>query len=367
MARSSDAVVVGGGIMGLLSARELRRAGMSVTLLERDRPGRQASWASAGIISERLADRMDPVDVLADLGRTMFPILAAELRDEAGLDIDYVQNGCLVPATDEHVAAALESDTRALRAAGHSCEFVAGAALREAEPTLGPRVLGARLLGGGNVEVRRLVRALEIADLRAGVEIVNGTPVRRLLRDGNAVAGVATDTEEFRAPLVVIAAGGWSGQIEGADPEIPVGPQKGQILSLLPGPLGPRRVVLNPGDPYLVPRADGRLVVGATREMAGWDASPTAGGLAWLLTSAIELIPSLAEAPVHEQWIGFRPLSADRIPLIGPAALEGLHYITGHGPTGIAPAPASVSLLMALIQDDEPPVPREPYDPIRFL
>ncbi|HEX4214282.1 MAG TPA: FAD-dependent oxidoreductase [Candidatus Dormibacteraeota bacterium] len=366
MARTADAVVVGGGIMGLLSARELRRAGLSVTLLERDRPGRQASWASAGIIVDRMADPMDPVDVLADLGRTMFPALAAELGEEAGLDVDYVQNGAIVPAIDEHVAAALERDTRALRAAGLACEFVTGTALRDAEPALGPRVLGARLLAGGNVEVRRLVRALEIADLRNGVEIVSGAPARRLIRSGGAVAGVATDAEEYAAPLVVIAAGGWSAQIEGADPAIPVGPQKGQILSLLPGPGGPRRVVLNPGDPYLVPRADGRLVVGATREMAGWDASPTAGGLAWLLTSAIELIPSLIDAPVHEQWIGFRPLSADRIPLIGPAALEGLHYITGHGPTGIAPAPASVALLMALIQDREPPVNPRPYDPLRF-
>jgi glycine oxidase len=143
-------------------------------------------------------------------------------------------------------------------------------------------------------------------------------------------------------------------------------PQRGQILALWPGTLGPRRVVLTPNDPYLVPRLDGRLVVGATREFAGYDSSLTAGGLAWLLQSAIDIVPSLREAPVMEQWVGFRPLSADGVPLIGPAAMRGLYYITGHGPTGIGPAPASAHLLAALIEGTAPPIPAAPYDPLRF-
>jgi len=180
------------------------------------------------------------------------------------------------------------------------------------------------------------------------------------------VGGVRTLDGERRAPLVIVAAGHGSGQIAGADPPIPVVPQRGQILSLWPGRRGPRRVILTPGDPYLVPRAAGQLVVGATRELVGYDTSHTAGGLAWLLSSAIRIVPALEDAPIVEQWVGFRPLSADGVPLIGPAALEGLYYITGHGPTGIGPAPASVKLLVALIEGTEPPVPPEPYAPSRF-
>ncbi len=361
-----DALIVGGGIMGLLTARELRRLGMQVTLLERDRPGRQASWASAGILAETLRHSPNAVDALREYGQRLFPTLVAELREETGLDVDYVENGTLIPALDDTQAAELERETRTLQALGSPCEFVTGAALREAEPALGPRVVAARLAPGGNVENRRLVRALELANLRNGVQIENGVQVIGLLRQGDAVVGVRTQAGDRFAPLVVLAAGSWSGQIAGADPPIPVVPQRGQILALWPGAHGPRRVVLTPGDPYLVPRRDGRLIVGATRELVGYDASLTAGGLAWLLSSAIELVPGLAEAPVIEQWVGFRPLSADGVPLIGPAALRGLYYITGHGPTGIAPAPASVKLLVALIEGVPPPLPVAPYDPLRF-
>ena len=110
----------------------------------------------------------------------------------------------------------------------------------------------------------------------------------------------------------------------------------------------------------------GGSLLSATREFAGYDSSLTAGGLAWLLQSAIDVVPSLREAPVMEQWVGFRPLSADGVPLIGPAAVRGLYYITGHGPTGIGPAPASARLLAALIEGAAPPVPAAPYDPLRF-
>jgi len=363
---SVDALVIGGGIMGLLAARELHRLGMRVCLLERDRPGRQATWASAGILAETMRDSPDPVDVLREHGQRLFPTLVAELRDETGMDVDYVENGLVIPALDDAQAAALERETRALRAQGVACDFVSGAALRAAEPALGPRVVAARLAAGGNVENRRLVRALELAALRQGVRIENGVQVTALLRQGDAVAGVRTQAGERLAPLVVVAAGSWSGQLDGLDPPIPVVPQRGQILALWPAGQGPRRVVLTPDDPYLVPRLDGRLVVGATREFVGYDASLTAGGLAWLLASAIDLVPSLRDAAVVEQWIGFRPVSADGVPLIGPAALRGLYYLTGHGPTGIAPAPASARLLAALIEGAPPPVPAAPYDPLRF-
>src|SRR5919206_372853 len=154
--------------------------------------------------------------------------------------------------------------------------------------------------------------------------------------------------------------------IGGGVPRPPVRPQRGQILALDQVSVGLTHVLLTAGDPYFVPRADGRLVVGATREEAGWDASLTAGGVAWLLNRAIDVVPALEHSPIVELWTGFRPLSADGMPLIGRGALDGLYFLTGHGPSGIAPLPGSIALLMALIAGHPPPIPAEAFDPLRF-
>src|SRR5439155_18669033 len=131
----------------------------------------------------------------------------------------------------------------------------------------------------------------------------------------------------------------------GCRPVVSVVPQRGQILALDRGDVFLRHVILTPGDPYLVPRADGRIVIGATRELAGWDASTTAGGIAWLLASAIRIVPALSDCSIHETWTGFRPLSPDGIPVIGPGAANGIYFATGHGPSGIGPLPGTVALL----------------------
>ena len=127
-----------------------------------------------------------------------------------------------------------------------------------------------------------------------------------------------------------------------------------------------RRVVLKEDDPYLVPRVDGRVIVGATREFAGYDRSITAAGVSWLLDSAIEMVPAFAGAPIAEIWTGFRPYSVDGLPIIGKADVEGLFYATGHGPSGIGPAPGTAALLGALVLGSAPPIPAEPFQPQRF-
>ena len=231
---------------------------------------------------------------------------------------------------------------------------------------MGPGVPGGLLVPGGNVDNRRLCRALEIAVRRAGVRIETGTEVRALVTSGQRVSGVETGTRRIAADLVVLAAGAWSAMIRNVEPPIPVGPQRGQILALDQSSLGIKHVLLTPGDPYFVPRADGRLVIGATREEAGWDASITAGGIAWLLNRAMQVVPALHSCPIAEIWTGFRPLSEDGLPIIGRGALEGLYFLTGHGPSGIAPLPGSVALLMALIEGEPPPLSPRPFDPLRF-
>ena len=219
--------------------------------------------------------------------------------------------------------------------------------LRELEPALDHGVRGALLVHGGNVEPRRLCRSLEISARRLGVEIHSGVEVTGLITRNDTVQGVQTADGSFTAETVVLAAGAWSGYIGGVMPQAPVHPQRGQILALDQTRVGIKHVLLTPGDPYFVPRCDGRLVVGATREEAGWDASLTAGGVAWLLNRAMQVAPSLADCPIAEIWTGFRPVSADGLPLIGPGELRGLYFLTGHGPSGISPLPGSVALLMA--------------------
>jgi glycine oxidase len=349
--------------MGLASARELRRRGFGVTLLDRAQPGRAASWASAGIIGATLRDESDPQFELRQVSRRLWPAFAEAVQAESGMDPEYREMGCIQLATNaeelgwlrQHAARASEGGT-----------LLDPQQLRELEPSLAEDLPGGLSVPGGNVDNRRLCRALEIAVRRAGVRIQTGAEVRRVTTTGGRVIGVETSDQQFGADLIVIAAGAWSSTIEGLSPTPPVRPQRGQILALDQAQIGLKHVLLTPGDPYFVPRSDGRLVVGATREEAGWDASLTAAGIAWLLNRAMMVVPSLSACPIQELWTGFRPLSQDGIPLIGKSALEGLFFLTGHGPSGIAPLPGSVALLMALIDNTAPPMAPEPFNPLRF-
>ncbi len=359
-----DAVIVGGGVMGLATARELRRRGLTVTLLERSQPGRAASWASAGIVGAPTGPHAEPGFQLQALSRNLWPGLAAELQAESGLDPEYRETGCLLPAFGDDEAGDLDRAIRLGLIPGG--RFLVGAELRDAEPVLAPTVVAAAWRPGGNVENRRLCRALELSARQSGVEIRTGAEVRAIRSARGRVSGVELVDGDVSAGLVVVAAGAWTGTLAGCRPSVPVVPQRGQILALDRGPVVLHHVILTPGDPYLVPRADGRIVIGATRELAGWDASFTAGGIGWLLTAAIEVVPSLRERIIHEMWIGFRPLSSDGVPIIGPGALDGLFFVTGHGPSGIGPLPGSIALLAALIFGERPPIPPEPFSPLRF-
>lgn len=367
MASAADAIVVGGGVMGLAAARELRRRGLGhVLLLERTTPGQAASWASAGIVGAATGDPAAPTADLRRLSLRLWPTFAAAAREESGLDPEYRASGILQVARDDAELASVRHDLESGAAAGGHLLASAGE-VSDVEPAIGPAVRGAVWQPGGSVDNRRLTRALEIAARRSGVEVRTGVEVRAVAASGRRVAGVRVSHDGLLpAGLVVIAAGAWSGAIEGCRPLPPVVPQRGQILALDGALVGLRRVLMTRTDPYLVPRVDGRIVVGATRELVGWDGRLTAGGVAWLLQSAVEVLPALGACAVQELWTGFRPLSADGLPLIGPGELDGLFFLTGHGPSGISPLPASISLLVAHIFGEPLPVPSQPFSPSRF-
>jgi glycine oxidase len=361
-----DAVIIGAGWIGMLCARELRSRGMTVTVVDRDRPGRQASWASAGILSiPSPSDRTAHGELLRDSHRR-YPELLEALREESGVDPEATYPGHLVPAFTDEDARELPAYATWERQRGYDSTYLDARELREVEPGCGPAIRGALLRPGGQVDNRRLCRAIEVANQRAGVDTRIGTIVTDVIRDRDRAVGVRTLDGDILANVVINAAGSWSAQIRGCDPLPPVVPQRGEIMALDQSRIGLKRVFMKPEDPYMVPRADGRLVIGATRKYVGYDSSFTAEGMTWLLNQAIEMVPALAGAPIAESWTGFRPVSADGIPMLGPSLIDGLYYATGHGPSGIAPGPGSAALVASLIAGEAPTIDARPYDPRRF-
>ena len=364
-----DVIVIGGGIMGLLVARELRKAGRNVAIIEKGRPGAGTTWASAGIVSAHgTSGSADIAGIPGLMLRTAsyeeWPLIAEAILEESGTDIEYRLTGVLLIALDEEEAEGIQEKARA-REWGEA-EWMAPDVLRSEEPCLSGELAGSLLVAGGNLEVRKLGPAIELSCRRLGVEIITGRVVEEVLSEGGKVTGVRTDEGIQEAPAVFICAGIGSRSLPGSAPRAPITPQRGQLLSMDARALDLKRVVLSVNDPYLVPRADGRVILGATREFAGEDPRLTVGGLSWLLTEGARISPAIAACAIEETWSGFRPTSSDYLPLIGQGAIEGLYFCTGHGPSGIGPAPASVSLATALYLGDAPPLDPAPYDPMRF-
>ena len=365
----TDIIVVGGGIMGLLTARELARAGRQVLLLEKGQPGAGTTWASAGIVSPHGSS--GSADIAGEPGLRlrhssfgMWQGLAEAVREESGMDLEYRLTGLLLLAMNREEASEIQEKAKT-RQWGDT-KWLEPENLRSEEPALATGLAGALFVQGGNVEARRVGPALEIACRRLGVEIRTSEIVAELVTEENKVRGVRTGSGEFFAPTVVICAGIGSRGVIGARPIPPIVPQRGQVIALDARGLTLRHTVLRITDPYFVPRADGRLIIGATREFAGEDPRLTAGGLGWLLTSAIETIPALESAPILETWTGFRPLCSDHLPMIGAGEPQGVYFCTGHGPTGITPAPISAALVTSLITGTKPTIDPAPYDPMRF-
>jgi glycine oxidase len=368
---ATDTVVVGGGVIGLGIAWRAAAAGMTVTVVDQA-PGRGASWAAAGMLAPVTEvhygeDRLLALN-LAAAGR--WPSFAAEVEEAGGRPVGYRPAGTLAVARDADDNAALEDLYRFQLRCGLEVERLRSRECRQLEPGLHPGIRGGVLAPGDHqVDNRALVQALLAACERAGVRMVPGR-VAELATDGDRVTGVAlSDGGPLAAGTVVLAAGCWSAGLGGlaAEALVPVRPVKGQLLYLR----GPVDRPLCSGnvrglEVYVVPRGDGRVVVGATVEEQGFDTAVTAGAVHDLLRAALELLPDAAELELTETVVGLRPGSPDNAPMLGPAGPDGLVVATGHYRNGILLTPVTADAVAELLATGRVPELIAPFGPGRF-
>lgn len=362
----SDVVIVGGGVIGCALAYELAGRGIGVTLLERDALGAHASTVAAGMLAP-LSESARP-GPLVDLGMrslALYQALAPALKDETGIDVELLPSGTLRVALTEAEEIELRRSERWQREAGvpagATVEWLDAATAGEREPALSPGIRGALWSGGEQqVNPKRLLPALTQGAARRGAHFLEGTPALGFVTSGGHVRGVRTSSGSIEAGMVVLAAGPWSGGLgAGLDLSLPVTPRRGQLLHLHATPQ-PLRAMLNACHRYLVPRADGTIIVGATEEERGYDRRPSAAGIAYLLGILPYLAPAVAAAEFRGVEVGLRPWSADGLPLLGAIPTHpGLVVATGHGRNGILLAPITAQFLTRLIADSRDEIPGE--------
>ena len=355
----NNIAVVGGGVIGLSCAWRLAQSGVEVTLFDADHAGKGGSWAAAGMLAASVESRAQ-TRVLRSFNRwsaELWPNFAKEIVDTSGTDIGYDTGGTLL--FEENAG---EGDPKATGLCGEH--------LSATEPFLEAGYSRAQFFAGDHsVDSRCLLTALRTAGERAGVVLRNKTLVEMLVIDGRRVVGFRAAGKTFAADAVCLTAGAWTNKILEASglETLPIRPIKGQMLCLQMDPKAPvvRHVIWGNGV-YLVPRRDGRLVVGATMEETGFDTLVTTEAIAGLRMKAETVIPELKNLPVVETWAGLRAGSPDEAPLLGTYEMEGLFIASGHHRNGILQAPATAQVLTECMQTGSMPDIAKPFDPSRF-
>lgn len=367
----ADAVVVGGGVIGLSVARALARKQVgSVLLIERGELGREASFAAAGMLAPQAeADVDDAFFQLCCRSRDLYPTFATQLLDETGIDVQLDHTGTLYCAFTEHDSAEIEKRFEWQRGLGLSVERLTSRQARELEPNLSERVLaGLKFPRDTQVENRRLLRALIAANEKLGVKACAHTIVESLRIERGKVGGVATSKGFVNTGNVVIAGGAWTSFIKtgNAAQQIRIEPVRGQIMCFDAQPALAHHVVYSRRG-YLVPRRDGRLLAGSTTEEAGFAKEVTADGLESIREHALEIAPRIAKLRVVDSWAGLRPRAPDDLPVLGETGeTEGLFFATGHYRNGILLAPLTGELIAALIADNVVAAELQTFAPDRF-
>ena len=353
---SPKVAIIGAGVIGLGIAWRLAAKGARVDVFDRGTAGSGASHAAAGMLAA-CCEAEPGEDALVALGResqARWPAFAAELLKTSGIDVELRTEGTLVVALTADDQARLHHHLAHQKKLGLPLEWISAAETRRREPHLAGKLAGAVWSPEDHqVDNRKLAAGLRIAAEAAGATVHERTPVKEISFAGGRADGVVLgDGTKVPADVVVLAAGAWSRTIGGLTPELrpPVRPIKGQMLSLKMDAAAPlmTHVIWSPGV-YMVPRNDGRLIVGATVEEKAFDMSLTAGGLLTLLEAAWRTIPAIEELPIDEMWVGHRPGSRDDAPIVGPGPAQGLIYATGHHRNGILLAPVTIDAVAKLV------------------
>ncbi|MGW1002802.1 glycine oxidase ThiO [Streptomyces sp. NPDC002520] len=373
---TSDVLVIGGGIIGLVTAWRAAQRGLATAVVDPE-PGGGAAQVAAGMLAAVTELHYGEETLLAlnlESARR-YPDFAAELTELTGHDLGYRRCGTLAVALDADDRAHLRELHTLQQRSGLDSQWLSGRECRRLEPMLAPGVRGGlRVDGDHQIDPRRLASALVAACERSGV-VFHRSWVERLDVVRDRAAGVTTtDGTALTAGQVVLAGGSLSGRLAGMPDHLlpPVRPVKGQVLRLtVPRRYAPFlsrtvRAVVRGSQVYLVPRENGELVVGATSEELGWDTTVTAGGVYELLRDAHELVPGITELPLTETRAGLRPGSPDNAPLLGPSGLDGLLLATGHYRNGVLLTPVTGDVMAELLTGGELPANARPFTPQRF-
>ncbi|MFI9805200.1 glycine oxidase ThiO [Streptomyces sp. NPDC052301] len=374
--RTPDVLVIGGGIIGLVTAWRAAQRGLATAVVDPD-PGGGAARVAAGMLApvSELHYGEERLLALNLESARRYPDFAAELTELTGHDLGYRRSGTLAVALDADDRAHLRELHALQQRCGLDSEWLSGRECRRLEPMLAPGVRGGlRADGDHQIDPRRLAAALVAACERTGVVFHRAWAERLDVVAGRAAGVTTADGTELRAGQVVLAAGSMSGRLAGVPEALlpPVRPVKGQVLRLtVPNRFAPFlsrtvRAVVRGSQVYLVPRENGELVVGATSEELGWDTTVTAGGVYELLRDAHELVPGITELPLTETRAGLRPGSPDNAPLLGPSGLAGLLLATGHYRNGVLLTPVTGDVMAEVLAGGALPEEARPFTPQRF-
>ena len=363
----ADVIIVGGGVIGVSIALELAAQKLGVVVLDRQQPGREASWAAAGMLSPG-PDSPDalPLVPLAKESMRLYPEFIASVEELSGKTTAFARKGVIEVFTAPHGESERDKMVAEYLALGLAIEPVAADVARKAEPALGLAVRAAAWLPQeATLDPRMLMDALLAAAGVRGVEVHADSPVDSIMLDGNHCTGAVTHGTNISAKSVVVAAGCFSGAIDWLGRYAPARPIRGQLLALESKNVQLGRT-LRSSKAYLVPRPNGRIIAGSTLEDAGFEKHVTPAGVRKILDGVLELAPALANAQLVDAWAGLRPGTPDHLPILGPTDIRGLYIATGHYRNGILLAPGTAKLLSRWILGGKPELDTERFSPLRF-
>lgn len=341
---SSKTIIIGGGAIGLSLGWQLAKKGVDVEILERGNAGKSSSYAAAGMLAPNAEIGFEDIELfyLCRKSLEMYPAFLEELARDSGIKIEVDKCGAIMPAFDRDDSERIRRLFDFREKIGLPVEWLSGEEAREIEPYLSPKCTYAVWIpDDGQIDNRKLLEALKIAFINSGGKLYEDHPVEKINIVNGKAAGVHIHGIDIEADNVVVCAGSWSKSIDGLTPDIqpPVRPVKGQAISLILDDNCKVSHAVRAPDVYLVPKKDGRLVVGASVEEMGFDENPTAGEIFRLLERAWEAVPSIYDLKIQSIDVGLRPGSRDHSPIIGDTSINGLYFATGHYRNGILLTP----------------------------